>query len=203
MFQELQASVKHILKTSVKHILKNPGEYGGWSIQGLGMLRLYLSKEIRLHVWSTGYQVPGVSTLHTHPWDFTSTIISGRITNHVARYTTVEEAGDREPNFDRYLIQCGSGGCLKSEPVSMFLVTKRVELLCPGSQYSMTKNEIHESHPEDGAVSLIRRTFYPDEDHAYIFSPCGVPWVSAEPRPATFEEVVSIIGTALAKWTEG
>lgn len=55
-----------ITKLFVKTILSNPENFK-WSIQGLGMLRVYLSDEVRLHIWDSRFKVPGVSPLHNHP----------------------------------------------------------------------------------------------------------------------------------------
>ncbi len=52
-----------------------------WSLQGFGMLRLYLSKEVRLHVWDDRYAVKNVTTIHTHPWHFRSTVLFGELTD--------------------------------------------------------------------------------------------------------------------------
>ena len=60
--------VKTILEAS-RH-----GGISGWSLQGLGMFRLYLSHEKRLHVWDARFRTSDVSVIHTHPWHFTSEV---------------------------------------------------------------------------------------------------------------------------------
>ena len=93
--------------TFVQEIIRNPLIYPGWSLQGFGMLRLYLTKEIRLHVWDTAYQVPNVSLLHDHPWDFTSVVIAGCMENRLY------SQGHGTP-FEFATILCGTGGGIKS-----------------------------------------------------------------------------------------
>lgn len=63
-------------KLLVKAVLEHAQVYT-WQLQGLGMLRLYLNKATRLHVWHSGFSVPGASTIHTHPWDFKSEVVAG------------------------------------------------------------------------------------------------------------------------------
>ncbi len=47
-----------------------------WSVHGLGMMRTYITDHVRLHIWHTDLVVPGVSGVHSHPWDFRSTVVS-------------------------------------------------------------------------------------------------------------------------------
>ena len=65
-------------------ILDNASSYK-WSVQGFGMLRLYIRKVGRLHIWDNELRYPGVSVIHNHSWDLESTIIVGAIRN--TRYT--------------------------------------------------------------------------------------------------------------------
>jgi hypothetical protein len=76
-----------------------------WSIQGFGMLRLYLAPDVRLHVWSESHQVPNVSLIHDHPWHFTSHVLSRKIAN--VRYR-IEPIGEHTHTMER--IRCGPGG---------------------------------------------------------------------------------------------
>jgi hypothetical protein len=49
-----------ITKALVKNILEKATSYK-WSLQGFGMLRLYLSKDVRMHVWHPDFAVKKVS----------------------------------------------------------------------------------------------------------------------------------------------
>jgi hypothetical protein len=175
------------------NILAHWKDYSGWSLQGFGMLRLYLTKELRLHIWDSRFAVDNVSLLHDHPWDFESLIISGGLTNY--RYNFAAGSG-----YLYSVIQCGAGGCAKTEPAPCALTERSIENLGPTEIYRQIADEIHKSVPDDGTITLIERTFKADTEHARVFWPEGEKWVSAEPRPATPEEVNAITFNALKKW---
>jgi hypothetical protein len=182
------------IKLLVKQILDHPTPRP-WGLQGFGMLRLYLSPEIRLHVWDNRFAVPGVSTIHNHPWAFESYIVAG-----VVRQRRYVETPAGEP-FNVSVILAGPGGGLKSQPQSINLHPKTLEIYNEGDTYTQDADEIHWSMPEDGAVTLVTRRFVKaDRDHARVFWPQGQEWVSAEPRPATPQEINEITGYALQKW---
>lgn len=183
-----------MIRAAVEALLRKP-EGHDWSLQGFGMLRLYLSgsKDLRLHIWDRRFSVAGVSQLHDHPWDFRSLVIAGELTQY--RYT-------ESPAGEQYVyqtIQCGPGGCAKSEPAPILLTRSTPETYEPGNWYGQKATEIHKSLPDDGSVSLIERTFKEDTEHARVFWKAGMEWISAEPRKATPEEVHAITQNAL-KW---
>lgn len=67
----------------VLDLLKHP-EGLPWTIQGFGMLRLYITDDQiwRLHIWDTEEMaVEDVTRTHDHPWDFDSRILSGELRN--------------------------------------------------------------------------------------------------------------------------
>jgi len=166
------------------------------------MFRLYLSKEVRLHVWDSRFSVPRVTTIHTHPWDFESKVISGGMTDIAYR----KEPSVREIQNKRTLcglfyeqkIICGPGGCAAGDPVEVSLYDQRTIRIEAGEAYALRRDELHESVPEDGTVTVIRRKFYEDTEHAYVYYLVGTKWVSAEPRKATREEVQAMAETALS-----
>ena len=98
-------------KALVKSILDYP--FGGrqWSVQGLGMLRTYITKELRLHLWNPALEAPGASKLHTHPWDLHSVVLSGQIVDTVYRSRPFGT-----PTHWRQRLRCGVGGCLVDAP---------------------------------------------------------------------------------------
>src|SRR5579859_3298084 len=57
--------------------------------------------------------------------------------------------------------------------------------LTTGQTYHQEKDEIHESLPFDGTVTLVTRTFTADRDHARVFWRGTGDFVTAEPRAAT------------------
>ena len=177
-------------------VILEQADHFDWTLQGLGMLRTYLNKSVRMHVWSTAYAYEGVTRIHDHPWDFKSEIISGTMINYLYK-----SAPGALP-FMRQSVKCGLDGRAMNEP-------DRVELYCysaktyrVGETYKQLAHEIHESEPSDGAVTLCERSLPPgaDPDLAHVFYPNGVNWVSARPRAATAKEVREITRKALAVW---
>lgn len=186
-----------ILYRLVQKVLEEPHSYQ-WQWQGLGMLRLYLSDEVRLHVWFPRGSVPGVSTIHTHPWDFVSTVIVGRVVNQ--RYLCVTPRPEAEPYWRRPLI-CGPGGGLTAHPQEPVWIQRQPpEIYTAGQNYFQKASEIHESDPAPGTVTAITRTFKADRDTAMVYWPKDTEWVSAEPRDATPTEIDVITQRTLQEW---
>jgi hypothetical protein len=177
----------------VKAILKSPYSLK-WSVQGLGMLRTYLSDEVRLHIWDKKLRVPNVSPIHDHPWHLDSLIVFGKMKQH--RYV-VSPFGDQELQMS--VIQCGENACTKTSPVSVKVHQTPLEEYLPGQSYRQTKDEIHESMAEDGTVTLVTRTFEGDRESARVFWRGEGGWVDAAPRTATFQEVMAVTQGALEK----
>lgn len=171
-----------------------------WSIQGFGMLRLYLDdgQVGRLHIWDTKQMaVEDVSTVHDHPWDLDSRIISGMLCNQ--RYER-NGAGEGSEHWKAVLIRTGEGGHPLHDPVDWFLRPKPPETYHPGDKYHQDAPEIHESLPSRGCVTVVERTFSRPRDIATSLYRNTPEWVSAEPRPATKEEVDHFVGLALENW---
>lgn len=173
-----------------------------WTIQGFGMLRLTFPGDVwRLHVWSHEDRVPGVSKIHNHPWDFASYVLNG---------TMVDICHELVPGVGMAMqkLLCGPGARLEGDPVPVGLKNPAVmHTYKAGDFYEHYASDMHESHPSDGAVTLVRRVFRVDGaddlNHAHVMWPVGTNWVSAEPRAATSAEVVRITRKALQKWWEG
>jgi len=174
----------------VRHILENARRFE-WSLQGLGMLRLYLTPETRLHVWSRKHRVSGVTEIHDHPWGFTSHIVSGRIVNYIYR----EFCGT---SYVKQKIECGPGGVATGKPETTDLHLLSGAGYGPGESYKQKAPEIHETIFSDGAVSLIEKVG--QGDYAHVFYLADKPFVSAEPRKATEQEVIEITRNALNRW---
>lgn len=181
-----------LLKSLVRKILEAPTEYD-WSIQGLGMLRLYLDDTHRMHIWDDRYQVEDVSQMHTHPWNFQSTIIAGVIHNH--RFVESSQAHE----YHRQKIFCGVGGGLVGEPDTVKLAMTQEEIYTEGNFYTELAHEIHISKPERGTVTIVERQFLDDADHAYVYWDKGE-WISAEPRKAELSEILDICNNSLYNW---
>lgn len=180
----------------VRKILERPIGYD-WTVQGLGMMRIYLSDEIRIHVWHSSLIVPGVTDVHDHPWDFESLVLAGELHNHT--YFQSEE-GKGSPYYQDLLL-CGTGQ-LANDPSPVWLEPwrpdGRPQTYIPGDTYSQRYSEIHRSEFTDGTVTLVRRKFVnEDRDHAYVYWPRGGQFGSAEPRPAKVEEIRLVASSAL------
>ncbi len=179
-------------KPLVKAILEKAPAYK-WSLQGFGMLRLHLADDFRLNVWDSRFRVQNVSLMHTHPWNFTSLIVAGKLRND--RF--VPYIGGTE--FNHALIKPGPGGGIREDKGIVVLRQQAHEFYSEGVTYQQAWSEIHISSPEDGTVTLNQRRRVGD-DIAYVFWPKGEQWVSAEPRAATAEEVQDITGASLERW---
>ncbi len=196
--KEKPQELKFQYETLARQLLENFDAYE-WSVQGFGMLRFYVTQEVRIHVWNSRLRVEGVSDVHTHPWHFHSTVLCGRVKQY--RFTEATQGGKA---FDKYTLRCGEDGKLESESERVLLARDTLEVVEPGQQYVQRGEEIHASYPEDGTITLIHRELvdarYPD--HAFIYLPAGEEWVDAIPRPATHEEATDICTDALRRLNE-
>jgi len=169
----------------------------GWSLQGFGMFRYYLSKEWRLHVWDDRFRNPEGTRLHDHPWDFESFVIAGSITNHVFSW---DSYGSLSSTHHEYVIQCGPGGCdTGAQPKSVRLSRVSSHRYLSGESYSQLAHEIHDTEYERGTITLVRRVFKEDTEHARVYAEWGQPWVSNEPRQADPIELRAALSTALLR----
>lgn len=181
----------------VKAILEHPGDFE-WSLQGFGMMRTYLAPEVRLHVWDSRYRVDGVTDMHTHPWHFHSEVIVGHVIN--TRYVHTMRDDKHAMRYRQKEILCGVGGHETGRENNVLLMRDSPEIIIAGQTYTQLAHEIHSSAPADGTVTIITREFLDDADHAFVYALEGSDWVSAEPRPATAEEVKEICSSALRAW---
>jgi hypothetical protein len=190
-----------LIQALVRFILEHALEYK-WSIQGFGMLRLYLPgpQEPRLNIWDSRFRVPNVSIIHTHPWDFNSLIVSGNMLN--VRFVNRDKvcAGGLGPprEFNYSSITPGPRGGIRGEVRTINLAPYPGEFYTPGNFYHQESGEMHKSEPSDGCITINLRKRVGD-DVALVFWEAGSSWVSAEPRDATAEEVREITRLALEK----
>jgi hypothetical protein len=192
-----------VTKSLVRAILQSPHELD-WSVQGLGMMRLYLDDHRRLHIWDSSLRVENVSDMHTHPWNFKSHVVVGQVNNW--KYLDITEQKDhwseeRHLAYKKQIIRCGVGGGLVGEPeeVTLILAGDEFNVFVERVTYSELAHEIHVSKPHDGTITIVKREFLDDVDHALVFWKDG-DWVSAEPRIATYDEVSRVTQSSLEKW---
>lgn len=192
----------NIIRALIRPILAKPfAENRKWQVQGLGMLRTYIDKDTRLHVWDARLHYCEDSGWHTHPWNFSSFIAAGTIRNRLYREQKdvyhVREVPLWKP-FTKQHIICGPGGCAISEPEDVFLMEAATHTYYAGESYQQTADEIHASEPSNGAVSVITRQTVHLDGSANVYYPSGSKWTSAEARRAQIEEISEGCKLALA-----
>lgn len=188
------------LKPLVANLLQD--DRRSWTVQGFGFLRTYFGpptapKMYRLNLWDHHFTVPNVSTIHDHPWDFTSVIIAGEFINQ--RYSFNEHKTPSAPTHVFATIKTGEGGGLDRSSYGACVLEPLYEgMYEPGDSYGQRANEIHETKFVNGSITLNKRTG--DTEHARVFWPWGTHWVDAMPRPATREEVSDAVANSLRRY---
>lgn len=205
-----------LIRLLVETVLKSPYDLK-WSVQGLGMIRTYLNDAVRLHIWISDFKIPGVSPIHDHPWHLYSQVIAGvyrqrrytildkdffgqPITEDNSTFRAGRDAGLIEL-FNTATIKCGEGAFKTEDSKKVCVECAVEEEYRAGSNYMQYKDEIHESFPLDGTITIVTRTFTPDREHARIFWRGDGDWVDAAPRTATPAEIKLATQKALSWWT--
>lgn len=173
-----------------------------WTTMGFGMIRTYLdeAKRWRLNVWDDRLVVPNVSTIHDHPWSFTSYILAGTLNNRIFGF----QGTSRTPMTHHYhAIKTGEGGGPVEAPNSCRLIERSKLIYRAGSQYMQALDVIHETSYERGTVTLNDRTPPTQAYTARVFWPVGQAWVDAMPRKATDSEIYGAVDAALALFNKG
>lgn len=176
------ALTRGAVRALLDHTLAGMVPPDAWSLQGFGMVRMYLddAKVHRLHVWHNGHRVEDVSDIHTHPWDLESKVVAGRLVN--TRYLEAPN-NNQQAVVHRLLIRPGEDakGLAAAERVSMRAVSEEVHF--PGSVYTQRAEEIHRTAFANGTVTVIKRHRGDRPDEAYSYYMNGT-WVDAAPAPA-------------------
>jgi len=177
------ALTQALVRTILEHAEDHP-----WRMQDIGLLGLRLDdrRQHRLHVWGPTYSV-GEPLAHDHPYDFTSLVVAGEMTN--TRYVE-DESGDAYTRV-RYSTAHDHERTTDAVALSGTATVFRV-----GDEYSQCADELHDSRQVPGTVTIIRMAFR-DVPTLTVCTPGDAPWVSSEARPATTEEIKTIIGSAL------
>lgn len=204
------------VKMMVKAILRSPTDLE-WSVSGLGMLRTYLSDEVRLHIWDPRLRVPKVSPIHDHPWALKSQVVGGTLRQNrfilkatkewlEGKYQWKHHAGQIPDNAEAVEemwwapIVCGNKAYTKSSPKEAQLYRMPLEIFREGDVYEQRKEEIHETIPEMGTVTIITRSFAVDRESANVYWRGDKEWIDAAPRPASMDEIVDVTKYALRTW---
>ena len=196
------ALTRGAVRTLLDHTLDGLCPPDVWSLQGFGMLRMYLDdrKTYRLHVWHDGHCVENVSDIHTHPWDLQSRVVAGLLTN--VRYMEAPNRTQRHP-IHRLLIVPGEDakkGLAKPDSVSLRVVSR--EAYHPGAVYNQRADEIHRTVFAPGTVTVIDRERRGLPDRAYSYYR-GSAWVDAAPRPAKSLDEIRVALTEARKIIDG
>jgi hypothetical protein len=174
----------------VRTILEHAADFP-WRLQGVGLLALRLDdrREHRLHVWDPDSCI-GDPPIHDHPYDFTSTVIAGEMTN--TRY--VEDPAGTEYCRERYSPKDEHDR--RSDHVRLLGASSTFG---PGDQYDQLAAELHDSYQAPGTVTIIRCKWRDRPELNVCLRP-GAPWVSAQARPATPDEIERITRLALERF---
>ena len=174
-----QAQVRTILEHAADH---------PWRVQGIGLLALRLDdrREYRLHLWDPD-GCDGDPPIHDHPYDFTSTVIVGELTN--TRY--VEDPAGEQYCRERYAPNDENDR--RTDTVHLVGTSTA---LGPGDHYHQLAGELHDSRQAPGTVTVIRCAWRDRPELTVCLRP-GAPWVSGQARPATPDEIERIAAAAL------
>jgi hypothetical protein len=181
----------HLSKALVRTMLEHAQDFA-WVIQDIGLLGLRLDdrKEFRLHLWDPDYATcePPV---HDHPFDFTSTIIAGEMTN--TRYQ--EDASG--VTYTRWRYSPADEDGRRGDAVTLSATAKTFR---EGDCYSQLAHELHSSCQVPGTVTIIRRSFKEAPDLLTVCHRDDSMWVSGQSRRATSDEVKRVTTKALERF---
>jgi hypothetical protein len=159
-----------------------------WRMQEIGLMSLRLDdrREYRLHVWDPSYCV-GEPPIHDHPYDFTSTVIAGEMTN-----TRYEEApaGDE---YVRFRFPTGAESKRRSDAVRLCSTATKFTV---GHQYHQLVSELHASWQQPGTVTAIRCQWI-EAPELTLCVRHESSWRSGQGRDATREEIKGFTAKAL------
>ncbi len=159
-----------------------------WRMQEIGLMALRLDdrREYRLHVWDPSY-CDGEPPIHDHPYDFTSQIIAGEMTN--TRYEG-DSSGDE---YVRFRYSPGAEDERRSDTVRL---SSLATTFTQGNQYRQLAHELHASWQLPGTVTAIGCSWVEAPELTVCVRDEGS-WRSGLGRDATREEVKSFATKAL------
>ena len=209
----------------VKAILRHAEHYS-WEVPANGRLTLVLEPNVAvINVFHSKYRQPGTTAIHSHTVDFRSDIVGGVMRQY--RYLRVTDAGEfgSAPlkNTDaghgsappkngsaprRYWEQelTLDGKLSRGGPMDCYLEETEIETYAAGEFYEITADEIHQSVPEDGTVTLITRQHKTEPSSVSTFWPWAPLAAGARPsdkiipKEAEDEVVRDVMSVALKRW---
>ena len=176
-----------LTRVLVRTILEHAAAFD-WKMQEIGLLGLRLDerREHRLHVWDPSACV-GDPPIHDHPFDFTSTVIVGQLTN--TRY-------EEDPSGVEYRRERISPPDERNRRIDAVTLAGAATTLEAGESYTQLAHELHDSRQRPGTVTIMRSTFK-DVPGLTICCRHDAAAVSGRSRPATAAEVKRITAAAL------
>jgi hypothetical protein len=174
-------------KALVLAILQHAEDFP-WRMQDIGLLGLRLDdqREHRLHLWDPTFSV-WEPPIHDHPYDFTSQIIVGELTN--ARYEE-DPSGDE---YTRFRYSRVAEHLRRSDKVRL---SGAATTFNEGGQYRQLAHELHTSCQLPGTVTAIRCSWVEVSDLTVCLGD-GDPWPSGQAREATRNEIKTFAAKAL------
>ena len=168
-------------------ILRHAEDYP-WRLQDIGLLGLRLDdqREYRLHVWDPTCSV-GDPPIHDHPYDFTSRIVVGELTN--TRY-------EEDPGGDEYLRFRYSPPAEDLRQPDTVRLSGSATTFREGGQYRQIAHELHASRQLPGTVTVIQCSWTEVSDLTVCLRDAAS-WRSGQARDATRDEIKRIAAKAL------
>ncbi len=159
-----------------------------WRMQEIGLMSLRLDdrREHRLHIWDPSYcgEEPPI---HDHPYDFTSTIIVGEMTN--SRY-------QEDPAGDAYVRLRYPPGAEVERQSDRVRLSSTATAFGEGDSYVQRAPELHASRQLPGTVTAIRCSWV-DAPTLTVCLRSEDSWVSGQGRDATREDIKNFSAKAL------
>lgn len=191
VIRSLQLAVLHVVDETLNQLTADQDLKSDWSVQGFGMLRLYIRNLGRLHVWDQALRYPGVSMIHNHSWDLHSTVISGTLAN--TRFDVNNGRGDL---YHGKRLVTGYQTYDVVDLGKVLLDENFAEFYEAGDSYAQVAHEVHRTDAYNGTITLMLRQEYTN-GQADVYWPVGTEWGTAKPRKATAQEVYQVLQRAL------
>ena len=159
-----------------------------WRMQDIGLLSLRLDdrREFRLHIWDPTRSVVE-APIHDHPYDFTSEVVVGELTN--VRYEE-DPAGEA---YTRFRYSPGAEDLRRSDRVRL---SRTATTFATGGRYGQLAHELHASYQLPGTVTVIRCSWR-EAPHLTVCVREAGSWYSGRSREATRAEVKAMAAKAL------
>jgi hypothetical protein len=138
---------------------------------GVGFAQVYITPEVRLHVWHPDLpaEPEGFGCRHDHRFNFTSTVLVGAMTNLWLDYYE-----DSDGAFAIYRVQPAHLGAKLPEREDgddlLDVVIRKIQVVRAGETYSFPKRVFHESRGHGTTVTCMRK-FDQEDTWAGILAP--------------------------------